>query len=242
MARKFIEIETHTNRTTGFLLGLVVALTLLLVALEYKTGGAQDDMADTDDDDLSQELDLMPQKKQDDMIPFLKPGAAPRAITKNIKKVDVVPETEVPAKLDQADGDADKGDGGGQTGSQTDGDDETTALPQQPTDLNDNPLNLRVVEKLPEFPGGMVEFMKWITKNLRYPPAAQRQKIQGQVKVAFIIGKDGTVSELKVVKSADPLLDSEALRVLRMMPKWKPGQDKGKPCMTYFCIPVNFKI
>ena len=108
--------------------------------------------------------------------------------------------------------------------------------------MNDNPLNFRVVEKLPEFPGGMVEFMKWITKNLRYPKAAQQQKIQGKVMVAFIIGKDGTVSEIKVTKKVHPLLDAEALRVMKMMPKWKPGEDKGKPCLTYFCIPVNFVL
>ena len=119
---------------------------------------------------------------------------------------------------------------------------ETTAQAPVATDMNDNPLNFRIVEKLPEFPGGMVEFRKWITSNLRYPQAARDQKIQGKVVVGFIIGKDGTVSELKVVHKADPLLDAEALRVLKRMPKWKPGEDKGKPCLTYFCIPVNFVL
>ena len=152
-------------------------------------------------------------------------------------------ETEMQTKVDQPDGDADTGNGGDSgTDSGKDEENQTTALPQTPEDLNGNPQNLRVIERLPEFPGGMVEMMKWITKNLKYPQAAQRQKIQGKVVVAFIIGKDGTVSETKVVKSIDPLLDNEALRVVRMMPKWKPGEDKGKPCMTYFSIPVVFKL
>lgn len=84
--------------------------------------------------------------------------------------------------------------------------------------------------------------MKWLTKNLSYPVIAQQQKIQGKVLVSFIINKDGTISSPKVVKSVSPELDREALRVIRIMPKWKPGEDHGKPCRTYFCIPVVFKL
>ena len=177
------------------------------------------------------------------MIAYLKPGTTPKAVTEKIKAVDEQPQTEMPTKMDQPNGDADDGKGVGNAGQTADdSSNETTAQAPVATDMNDNPLNFRIVEKLPEFPGGMVEFMKWITSNLRYPQAARDQKIQGKVVVGFIIGKDGTVSELKVVHKADPLLDAEALRVLRRMPKWKPGEDKGKPCLTYFCIPVNFVL
>ncbi len=243
MRRKLFEIEYTANRGTGFLLGLIVALTLLFCALEYRSGGAADDDIDDDTDEMVKDMELLPPQQRKDMIAVIKPGAATHSVTKKIKKVDQTPITEVPTRMDQTDGDADHGNGEGQNNIEGPGDNnETTAQAPVATDMNDNPLNFRVVEKLPEFPGGMVEFMKWITRNLRYPQAAQRQKIQGQVKVAFIIGKDGAVSELKVVKSVHPLLDAEALRVMRMMPKWKPGEDKGKPCLTYFCIPVNFVI
>jgi protein TonB len=98
------------------------------------------------------------------------------------------------------------------------------------------------VEQLPEFPGGMVEFMKWLTKNLKYPPSAQNRKVQGRVVVSFIVNKDGTIADAKVVKPVDPTLDREAMRVVRMMPNWKPGLQMGKPCRTMFAIPIVFKL
>ena len=90
-------------------------------------------------------------------------------------------------------------------------------------DKDENPLKLRVVQQLPEFPGGMVEMMKWITRTLHYPYAAQKQKIE-------------------VVKSVHPLLDNEARRVVKLMPHWKPGIEAGKPCRTMFAIPIEFKL
>ena len=101
---------------------------------------------------------------------------------------------------------------------------------------------MRTVEQIPEFPGGIVQFMKWITHNLRYPPQAQQQKIQGKVIVSFIINKDGSISAPTIVQSVDPLLDHEAMRVIKMMPRWKPGIENGKPCRTMFAIPINFVL
>ena len=84
--------------------------------------------------------------------------------------------------------------------------------------------------------------MKWLTKNLRYPPYARQQKLQGRVVTQFIVNVDGSLSDLKVVQPVDPSLDREALRVLRMMPAWKPGQQDNKPCRTMVCIPIVFKL
>lgn len=98
------------------------------------------------------------------------------------------------------------------------------------------------MEQLPEFPGGIVEFMKWLTRNLHYPPQAQQQKIQGKVVVSFIINKDGSISSPRIVRSVDPLLDREAMRVVKMMPWWKAGLEDGKPCRTMFAIPINFQL
>jgi protein TonB len=78
--------------------------------------------------------------------------------------------------------------------------------------------------------------------NLKYPVYAQQRKIQGKVMVSFIVNKDGSVADIKVLKSVNPYLDAEALRVMKMMPKWKPGQEKGKPCRTMIAIPVVFKL
>lgn len=84
--------------------------------------------------------------------------------------------------------------------------------------------------------------MQWLTKNLKYPSAAQQNKIQGMVVVSFIVNKDGSVADVKLSTSADPLLDKEALRVMRMMPKWKPGMDHDKVCRTMIAVPVVFKL
>ena len=101
---------------------------------------------------------------------------------------------------------------------------------------------LRVVEQLPSFPGGMMEYMKWLSRNLKYPPNARQAKIQGTVMASFVVNSDGTTADVKVVKSAEASLDREALRVLRMMPRWEPGVSEGKPCRTLVHIPVVFKL
>ena len=109
-------------------------------------------------------------------------------------------------------------------------------------DMYDEPIDFRVVEDLPQFPGGASEFMKWLTKNLRYPTSAQQRKVEGKVVAQFIVNTDGSISNLELVNSVDPSLDREALRVLRMMPNWKAGKQDGKTCRTQVCIPIVFKL
>ncbi len=101
--------------------------------------------------------------------------------------------------------------------------------------------DLEKSQMLPEYPGGMSELVVWLNKNLKYPQSAISRKLKGEVEVAFFIEKDGTCTDFKVVKSANTLFDEEALRVCKMMPKWKPGKIKGKIVRTYFVIPVNFQ-
>ena len=108
--------------------------------------------------------------------------------------------------------------------------------------MYDEPVDFRVVEDLPQYPGGAVEFMKWLTKNLRYPSSAQQRKIQGKVVAQFIVEKDGTISNLQVIKKLEPSCDREALRVLKMMTKWKAGLMNAQPCRTQVCIPIVFKL
>lgn len=101
--------------------------------------------------------------------------------------------------------------------------------------------DLEKSQMLPEYPGGMTELVVWLNKNLKYPQSAISRKLKGEVQVAFFIEKDGTCTDFKVIKSANTLFDEEALRVCKMMPKWKPGKIKGKIVRTYFVIPVNFE-
>ena len=97
-------------------------------------------------------------------------------------------------------------------------------------------------EELPQFPGGAVEFLKWLTRNLRYPHLARQRKIQGKVLAVFYVEKTGKVTGIKVTKSLSPECDREVVRVLGIMPDWTPGIQNDKPCRTKVCIPVVFKL
>jgi protein TonB len=116
--------------------------------------------------------------------------------------------------------------------------------PEQPevVDMYDEPVDFRVVEDLPQFPGGAAEFMKWLTKNLRYPASAQSQQIKGRVVAQFIINRDGSITDLELTEHLNRACDNEVMRVLRMMPKWQPGLMNAKPCRTKVCIPVVFNM
>lgn len=99
-----------------------------------------------------------------------------------------------------------------------------------------------VAEQMPEFPGGMKELLKFLQNNLKYPENAMKNNVQGRVIVQFVVEKDGTLTEFKVARSVDPDLDAEALRVLQIMPKWKPGMQRGKIVRVKFTVPVSFKL
>ena len=100
----------------------------------------------------------------------------------------------------------------------------------------------QVVEEQPMFPGGMQELMKYLQKEMKYPKEAQDKGIQGRVIVQFVVNKDGSICEANVVKSVDPLLDAEALRVVNAMPHWTPGKQRGEPVRVRFTIPVAFHL
>ena len=99
-----------------------------------------------------------------------------------------------------------------------------------------------VVERTPEFPGGMGELMKFLQRNVKYPTAAQQAGIQGKVVVEFTVKKDGSVADIKVIRSVNPELDAEAMRVISVMPKWKPGEQRGTPVDARFEMPINFHL
>ena len=100
-----------------------------------------------------------------------------------------------------------------------------------------------VVESMPEFPGGQQALFKYLGDNVKYPVIAQENGIQGRVICQFVVNKDGSIVDIEVVRSGgDPSLDKEAIRVIKSMPKWKPGKQRGKPVRVKFTLPVNFKL
>ena len=98
-----------------------------------------------------------------------------------------------------------------------------------------------LVDEMPSFPGGPAELMKWLSSHVQYPAIAIDICIQGTVTVAFIVEPDGSVSNAKLVRSVDPYIDQEALRVVRQMPKWNPGKRAGIPVRVRYCLPIKFK-
>lgn len=100
----------------------------------------------------------------------------------------------------------------------------------------------QVTEYMPEFPGGMQECLKFLSRNVKYPANAQKSGAQGKVIVQAIIEKDGTVNHVFVVRSIDPELDAEAVRVVKSMPKWKPAMEKGEAVRCRYTLPISFKL
>ena len=103
-------------------------------------------------------------------------------------------------------------------------------------------ITYEAVEEKPEYPGGMGELSKLLSSNLKYPLISFENGVQGEVLVQFVVDKEGNVEEVTVFKGVDPYLDAEALRVIKMMPKWKPGKHEGKEVNVKCTIPVGFRL
>lgn len=99
-----------------------------------------------------------------------------------------------------------------------------------------------VVEQMPSFPGGISGLRTYLNQNVRYPAEAQETCVQGRVVVSFVVGKDGHISDVTVLRSVDPSLDKEAVRVIRNMPRWTPGKQGGEPVKVRYNVPVSFRL
>ena len=106
----------------------------------------------------------------------------------------------------------------------------------------DNDSIYQIVEVMPEFPGGVDKMMDYLSKSIKYPEAAKEKGISGRVFLSFVIEKDGAVSDVKVAKGIGKECDDEAVRVVKSMPKWKPGMQKGKPVRVSYMLPIFFKL
>ena len=195
------------------------------------------DLSDQSLDDLVQDIELHPAMDDKEMVNTMAVQPPQRTFSERIKAVDQPLKQQI-EKLSVS-----------TTSPLLVGDDEaealnaklSAALPPIPV-ASEQPLNFRIVQQMPEFPGGGSAFIQWLTRQLRYPPLAQSQRIQGRVVVSFIVNKDGSIADVKLEKSVNTLLDREALRVIRMMPRWKPGVHNNQPCRTMVAVPVVFKI
>ena len=228
--KKSRKADLEHGRWARFALGLVVALAFLFVGLNYSL---------TPDDPLD-DPDLLDMLSMDEELPSMMQlenelALAPKVEPEPSKKLVVAEEEEQVEPLTDDEP------------VETDMDNDMSALDgeeeiEPPAPMDDDVISFRIVQDLPQFPGGAVEMMKWLQRNLKYPPLAQERKIQGKVVAEFIVNKDGSVTDVKVVKSLNPMCDREVLRVLRMMPRWTAGIENDQPCRTKVCIPVVFKL
>lgn len=118
---------------------------------------------------------------------------------------------------------------------------EEIAPPEPPKHVEDNKI-FEVVEQNPTFPGGTAALMSWLSQNIKYPVIAAENGVKGRVIVQFVVEKDGSITDVVVAKSVDPLLDKEATRVIKNMPHWIPGRQNGSPVRVRFTVPVTFTL
>lgn len=233
--KKTRRADIDQRRTTGFLLGLVFVLSIFYVSLEWNSIDSDDGIDPIDLDELMHESELVPMSNEE--------------LTSRIEEKQEAPKTE---QLHVVDDQVELQPDDVEAAVEGEGDDDEQLLQelQEEDDkalaaLNvdpNNPLNFHIVEDLPKYPGGAVEFMKWLTRNLQYPATARARKTQGKVVAVFYVEKDGSVTGINVTQSLSPECDREALRVLRKMPKWEPGIQNDQPCRTKVCIPIVFKL
>lgn len=231
--KKTPQADMDRQRTTGFLLGLIFVLALCYVALEWNSVPASDNFDAIDLSDLMHESELVPMSNEETVSQLRESPQPEKGEQLNI----VDDEVELDPAEQPVEGEGD--------------DDQTLLADLQPEEEKPlasmdvdpaNPLNFHIVEDLPQYPGGAVEFMKWLTRTLQYPKKARELKRQGKVVAVFYVEKDGSITGINITQSLSPECDREALRVLRLMPKWKPGIQHDEPCRTKVCIPIVFKL
>lgn len=237
--KKSPQANLDQQRTTGFLLGLVLVLALLFVALEWNSIETVADESTLDLSDLVHEDEMIPMSIEEQYAQ-LEPEKSEPKEAEQLRIVDdnveLAPPEEQVAEAE--------GEGEDETLlKELQGEEEDSkVLAPMGIDPDNNPLKFRLVEDLPQYPGGAVELMKWLTKNLRYPKLAQVRKTEGKVIANFYVEKDGSITGLKIVQSLSRECDKEVLRILGMMPNWQPGVQNGRPCRTKVSIPIVFKL
>ena len=224
-------IDTERGRWERLLLALSFVAATVFVLLEYNVPAA-DDADEVALSEVVRDLELLPAMEQERLLESVPvpdvPDVAPliRVVDEPVDDMAILDEL-IEAEV---------------SGQDTDVDDVPPVEAEMTvTTPDDEPLDMRIVEQLPEFPGGMLYFMKWLTKNVGYPKGARDEKVGGRLVATFIVNTDGTVSDISVLDSFDDRCERAVLDVLRRMPKWTPGIDHGRPCRTMMAVPLVFQ-
>ena len=218
-------IETH--KSTFLLMGMVVALAVLFVGFEWSSSISKLDESTIVQDVLAEEEIEITQRDPE-------PPPPPPPPEPEVPEIIEVTEEKVETKIDLSSLEDDQSKAQVQT--------YTPPPPPKPVEEEATDEIFVVVEQQPEFPGGTTALMKFLGDNIRYPVIAQENGIQGRVIMNFVVERDGSISDVQIVRGQDPSLDREAERVIKTMPKWKPGQQRGKPVRVRFTLPVVFRL
>ena len=223
--KKSPKADLEGKKSTGLLIGYVLALAVMFIAFEW----SERDKVINIDTGLSEVL------FEEEMIP----------ITEQEEQKAPPPPPEAPKAeeiIEIAENDADVEETTIQASDETD---KAVEVKYVPVEVEEEEVEeqqiFQVVEEMPEFPGGMGECMKWLGKNMKYPTISQENGVQGRVIVQFVVNRDGSIVDATVARGVDPYLDKEALRVVGLMPKWKPGKQRGKAVRVKYTLPVMFR-
>lgn len=238
-----ILIERKTNRADIdrlrpriFVLTLIGVTLIFVVVLNIRWSNPIADLIEDNIDNVSVDMDLLPSlAPPDNVIATL--NNEPKS-TDRINKVDVTEQQMLQEELRETISfkPSEVGDAEQMKAS------EAEPIAPAITSMNGDELPMRIVEELPEFPGGMSQFVQWLNTALRYPANARTRKMEGTVLVSFIVEKDGTITGHKLVQHASSVFNQEAMRVIKLMPKWKPGTNHGKPVRTVVAVPIVFAL
>ena len=226
--KKSPKADLESKRSTWLLIGYVFILAITFVAFEWSERDMKIDLnVGVADIDFEEEVIPITEQEQPKQAP--PPPEAPKAeeVLEIVKNDANIQESTI-----QASDDTKKAV-------------EVKYIPVQQVVEEEEPEEeqiFQVVEKMPEFPGGMAECLKFLSKNIKYPTISQENGVQGRVIIQFVVNRDGSIVDPQVVRGVDPYLDKEALRVVSSMPKWKPGEQRGKPVRVKYTVPVTFRL
>ena len=228
--KKNPKADLEKNKTLGFLMGAVVGLAFLFVGFEW---GERDRQITIESGiaTIIQEEEIEATVQEDTPPP---PAPEPEVI----KAPDIITIVEDNVKVEHTEIMTSEDDA---SRAQVDTYTAPVAVVEEEEEVEENFVFV-TVEDMPEFPGGNVALLKWISDNVSYPTIAAENGIEGRVYCQFVVNADGSVSEVVVVRPLDPNLDKEAIRVLRLLPKFKPGQQRGKPVRVKYSVPVRFQL
>lgn len=225
--KKSPEANLENKRLTYTLMGLVLSFAVFYVAFEWTDRNVEKYDVAVSQDVIFEEEMIEQTVQEEQNTPPPPPPAAPDVI----EEIQIVDDDVETADITISSED-----------DQTQAQEVIQAPIEMPEEDPEENIVFVVAEKMPSFPGGQQALMKYLSENIRYPVIAQENGVQGRVIVQFTVRKDGSIDDVKVVKSADPSLDKEAVRLIKSVPAWEPGMQRGKAVHCKFTVPIVFKL